>query len=396
MSIQSRDGVIVVSLPEFVAYFGVIRGRGPGRLASPNFMRFYRVALTSASHDRRSAIMTPSHLRRALTASLMAAFVSLAPVRAETLDKVTFGTNWVAEAEHGGFFQAVADGTYKKYVLDVTIVPGGPNENNRMLLIAGKIDFFMAANTLMSFDAVANNVPVVTIAAVFQKDPQVMLTQPDAKVAKIEDLKPLTLFVSKEGMTSYFQWLKSEYGFNEKNVRPYNFNPQPFIANPKSAMQGYVTSEPFAVEKAAGFKPNVLLLADYGFNTYSTLIETRRDMVEKKPDLVQRFVDASMVGWYNYIYRDNSAGNAMIKKLNPEMTDELLAYSVAKMKEYGIVDSGESLKNGIGAMSDERYTSFFNKMVKAGVVKADLDFRKSYTLRFVNKGVGVELRPSKP
>ncbi|MDH2345922.1 ABC transporter substrate-binding protein [Bradyrhizobium sp. SSUT77] len=340
--------------------------------------------------------MRPIHPRRALTGALVAASLAALPVRAETLDKVTFGTNWVAEAEHGGFFQAVADGTYKRYGLDVTIVPGGPNENNRMLLIAGKIDFFMAANTLMSFDAVANNVPVVTIAAVFQKDPQVMLTQPDAKVARIEDLKPLTLFVSKEGMTSYFQWLKSEYGFSEKNVRPYNFNPQPFIANPKSAMQGYVTSEPFAVEKAAGFKPNVLLLADYGFNTYSTLIETRRDVVEKKPDLVQRFVDASMIGWYNYIYRDNSAGNAMIKKLNPEMTDELLAYSVGKMKEYGIVDSGESLKNGIGAMSDDRYTSFFNKMVKAGVVKPDLDFRRSYTLRFVNKGVGVELRPSKP
>jgi NitT/TauT family transport system substrate-binding protein len=340
--------------------------------------------------------MSPSHLRRALTAGLLATVVSILPARAETLDKVTFGTNWVAEAEHGGFFQAVADGTYKKYGLDVTIVPGGPNENNRMLLIAGKIDFFMAANTLMSFDAVANNVPVVTIAAVFQKDPQVMLTQPDAKVTKIEELKPLTLFVSKEGMTSYFQWLKSEYGFSEKNVRPYNFNPQPFIANPKSAMQGYVTSEPFAVEKAAGFKPNVILLADAGFNTYSTLIETRRDLVEKKADLVQRFVDASMIGWYNYLYGDNSAGNAMIKQLNPEMTDELLAYSVAKMKEYGIVDSGESLKNGIGAMSDDRYSSFFNKMVKAGVVKGDLDFRKSYTLRFVNKGVGVELRPAKP
>jgi len=340
--------------------------------------------------------MTPFHLRRALIAGLLAALASFAPALAETLDKVTFGTNWIAEAEHGGFFQAVADGTYKKYGLDVTIVPGAPNENNRMLLIAGKIDFFMAANTLMSFDAIASNVPVVTIAAIFQKDPQVMLTHPDAKIGKIEDLKPLTLFVSKEGMTSYFQWLKSEYGFSEKNVRPYNFNPQPFIANPKSAMQGYVTSEPFAVEKAAGFKPNVLLLADHGFNTYSTLIETRREIVEKKPDLVQRFVDASMIGWYNYIYRDNSAGNALIKQLNPEMTDDLLAYSVAKMKEHGIVDSGDSLKNGIGAMSDERYASFFNKMVKAGVVKADLDFRKSYTLRFVNKGVGVELRPNKP
>lgn len=343
--------------------------------------------------------MRPIHLGRTLTgavaAALLATILAVLPVRAETLDKVSFGTNWVAEAEHGGFFQAAADGTYKKYGLDVTIVPGGPNDNNRMLLIAGKIDFFMAANTLMSFDAVANNVPVITIAAIFQKDPQVMLTHPDVKLGKIDDLKPLTMFVSKEGMTSYFQWLKSEYGFNEKNVRPYNFNPQPFIANPKSAMQGYVTSEPFAVEKAAGFKPNVLLLADSGFNTYSTLIETRKEIVEKKPDLVQRFVDASAVGWYNYLYRDNSAGNAMIKKLNPEMTDDLLAYSVAKMKEYGIVDSGDAVKNGIGAMSDERYTSFFDKMVRAGVVKRDLDFRKSYTLRFVNKGVGAELRPAK-
>jgi NitT/TauT family transport system substrate-binding protein len=343
-----------------------------------------------------SPTMTQALLPRTLTAALLVAAAVLSPAAAQTLDKVSFGTNWVAEAEHGGFFQAVADGTYKQYGLDVTIVPGGPNANNRMLLIAGQLDFFMAANTLMGFDAVANNVPVVAVAAMFQKDPQVFLTHPEPKITKLEELKPLTLFVSKEGMGSYFQWLKSEYGFSEKNVRPYNFNPQPFIANPKSAMQGYVTSEPFAVEKAAGFKPNVLLLADYGFNTYSTLIETRRDIAEKKPDLVQRFVDASMIGWYNYIYGDNSAGNTMIKKLNPEITDDLLAYSVAKMKAYGIVDSGDSLKNGIGAMNDDRYTSFFNKMVKAGVVKADLDFRKSYTLRFVNKGVGVELRPNKP
>jgi NitT/TauT family transport system substrate-binding protein len=337
--------------------------------------------------------MNPALLLRALTAGLFAAFLAAAPACAQTLDKVSFGTNWVAEAEHGGFFQAVADGTYRKYGLDVTIVPGGPNDNNRMLLIAGKIDFFMAANTLMSFDAVANNVPVVTIAAMFQKDPQVLLTHPELKITKLEELKPLTLFVSKEGISSYFQWLKSEYGFNEKNVRPYTFNPQPFIANAQSAMQGYVTSEPFAVEKAAGFKPGIILLADYGFNTYSTLIETRREVIDKKPDLVQRFVDASVIGWYNYLYGDNSAGNAMIKKLNPEMTDELLTYSVNKMKEYGIVDSGDSLHNGIGAMTDERVASFFNKMVKAGVVRSDIDYRKSYTLRFVNKGVGLDLRP---
>jgi len=342
---------------------------------------------------------------RALTAGFFAVLLAAAPASAqdkagdkaspEKLDKVSFGTNWVAEAEHGGFFQAVADGTYRKYGLDVTIVPGGPNDNNRMLLIAGKIDFFMTANTLMSFDAVASKVPVVSVASIFQKDPQVFLTHPESKITKLEELKPLTLFVSKDGITSYFQWLKSEYGFSDKNVRPYTFNAQPFIASPQSAMQGYVTSEPYAVEKAAGFKPGIILLADSGFNTYSTLIETRQDVIEKKPDLVQRFVDASIIGWYTYIYGDNSAGNAMIRKLNPEMTDELLAYSVAKMKEYGIVDSGDSLKNGIGAMTDERVTSFFEKMVKAGVVKADLDYRKSYTLRFANKGVGIELRPKK-
>jgi NitT/TauT family transport system substrate-binding protein len=338
--------------------------------------------------------MNPALLPRALTAGLVALMMSLAPGRAQTvLDKVSFGTNWVAEAEHGGFFQAVADGTYKAYGLDVTIVPGGPNDNNRLLLIAGKLDFFMAANTLMSFDAVANNVPVVTIAAMFQKDPQVLLTHPESKVTKLEELKPLTLFVSKEGISSYFQWLKSEYGFSEEKVRPYTFNPQPFIANKQSAMQGYVTSEPYAVEKSAAFKPGIILLADYGFNTYSTLIETRGEIIDKKPDMVQRFVDASIVGWYHYLYGNNAPANEMIKKLNPEMTDELLAFSIAEMKEYGIVDSGDSLRNGIGAMTDERMASFFDKMVRAHVVRSDVDYRKAYTLRFINKGVGLDLRP---
>jgi NitT/TauT family transport system substrate-binding protein len=329
-----------------------------------------------------------------LTLSLvMAAGAVAATQTPDKLDKVSFGTNWVAEAEHGGFFQAVADGTYRKYGLDVAIVPGGPNVNNRILMTSGKIEFFMSANTLQQFDAVANDVPTVAIAAMFQKDPQVLLAHPESNVKKLEDLKPLTLFVSKEGMTTYFQWLKSEYGFDETKVKPYTFNPQPFLADMKSAMQGYVTSEPFAVEKEAKFKPTVVLLADNGFNTYSTLIETRKDLVEAKPDLVQRFVDASVIGWYNYIYGDNSAGNAMIKKLNPDMTDELLAYSVAKMKEYGIVDSGDAVKNGIGAMTDARMASFFDKMVKAGVVKGNIEYKSSYTLRFVNKAVGVDLRP---
>jgi len=337
--------------------------------------------------------MNPALLPRALIAGLVAVLMAITPAGAQTaLDKVSFGTNWVPEAEHGGFFQALADGTYRKYGLDVTIVSGGPNDNNRMLLIAGKIDFFMAANTLMSFDAVANNVLLVTVAAIFQKDPQVFLTHPESKVTKLEDLKPLTLLVSKEGITSYFQWLKSEYGFSEDKVRPYTFNPQPFLVDRQSAMQGYVSSEPFAVEKSGGFKPGIILLADYGLNSYSTLIETRRDLIDKKPDLVQRFIDASIIGWYNYLYGDNTAANALIRKLNPEMTDELFAYSLNKMKEYGIVDSGDTSRDGIGAMTDARMKSFFDKMVAAGVIKGTIDYKKAYSLQFVNKGVGADLR----
>ena len=325
------------------------------------------------------------------TALILILSAALGATQAQALDQVRFGTNWVAEAEHGGFYQAVADGTYKKYGLDVTIVPGGPNVNNRILLPVGKLDFFMSANSLQTFDAVEHNVPTIAVAASFQKDPQVLIARPG--VNKLEDLKGYTLFVSKEGMTTYFQWLKADYGFDETKVKPYTFNAQPFLADPHSAMEGYVTSEPYAIEKAAKFKPSVFLLADHGFNSYSTLIETRRDLVEKKPDLVQRFVDASAIGWYNYLYGDSRPGNALIKQHNPEMTDDLLAYSIAKMKEDGIVNSGDTVKLGIGAMTDARWKSFYDKMVHAGVVKAGLDYKRGYTLKFVDKGVGVNLRP---
>ena len=331
--------------------------------------------------------------RAAIVSAALWLAAGLSPAAA--LDKVSFGTNWVPQPEHGGFYQALADGTYRTFGLDVTIVPGGPNINNRLLLPVGRLDFYMSANTVQGYDAVEQDLPAIVVAAMFQKDPQVLMAHPDAGVTRFEDLKPLTLFVSKEGILTYFQWLKTEYGFSDARVKPYTSNPQPFIVDKRSAMQGYVTSEPFAVEKQTGKKPTILLLADYGFEAYSTLIETRRNLVEFRPGLVQRFVDASIVGWYNYLYGDNSAANELIKKHNPEMTDELLAHSIAAMKKHGIVDSGDALTSGIGAMSDARMASFFSKMVRAGVIKGTVDFRRAYSLQFVNKGVGVEPRPKK-
>lgn len=325
--------------------------------------------------------------------ALIIGFLAIRAGGAQTLDKVSFGTNWVAEPEHGGFYQALADGTYRKYGLDVTIVPGGPNVNNRLLLSVGKLDFFMSANTLQAFDAVAHDVPTVAIAAIFQKDPQVLIAHPNAGVKDFRDLKKLTLFISKEGMATYFQWLKTEFGFSDAQVKPYTFNPQPFLADKRSAMQGYVTSEPYVIETKGRIKPVVFLLADHGFNSYSTLIETRRELIDRRPELVQRFVDASIIGWYNYLYGDSTAANALIKQENPEMSDGHIAYSIAQMKERGIVDSGDALTGGIGAMTDARMAVFFDQMVRAGVVKPTLDFRRAYSLRFINKRVGIELRP---
>lgn len=339
---------------------------------------------------------TLARLVAALAALALLAGPLAAPANAQgaggALDKVAFGTNWVAQAEHGGFYQALADGTYRRYGLDVTIVPGGPNANNRMLLPVGKLDFYMSANTLQSFDAVEQGIPTVAVAAIFQKDPQVLIAHPGA-VQRFADLKRLNLFVSKEGMASYFQWLKADYGFSDAQVKPYTSNAQPFLADTRSAMQGYVTSEPFVIEKQSRIRPLVFLLADQGFTSYSTLIETRRDLIEGKPGLVQRFVDASIVGWYTYLYGDPSAGNALIRKQNPDMSDDLLDYARRQLRDRGIVDSGDALSLGIGAMTDARMAGFFAAMVKAGVTKPTVDFRRSYTLQFVNKRVGIDLRP---
>ena len=308
-------------------------------------------------------------------------------------DKVRFGTNWVPEAEHGGFYQAAVDGTYARYGLDVTIVPGGPNTNNRLQLAVGKLDFIISGNSIATIEAVDQNVPTIAVASVFQKDPQVLLAHPDQGIRTFEDLKKLTLFISSEGMAGFYRWMMKDFGFTEQQVKPYTFNPQPFLADKRSAMQGYVTSEPYAVETVGKISPRIFLLADHGFSSYSTHIETRRELVEKKPDVVQRFVDASIIGWYNYIYGDRSKADALIRKENPEMPQALLDHSVAKMKEYGIVDSGDTLTLGLGALTPERMKDFYDKMVSAGVVKAGLDVGKAYTTRFANKKVGLELRP---
>ncbi len=306
-------------------------------------------------------------------------------VRAE--DKVSFGTDWKAEAEHGGYYQAIAAGIYKKHGLDVSLRQGGPQMNHAQLLAAGRLDFNEAPNSFIPLNFVAEQIPMVAVAAMFQKDPSVLIAHPGVGNDSFAALKGKPIMIGADTRVGWWLFLKSKFGYSDAQIRPYTFNVAPFLADEHAVQQGYLTSEPFTIEQQ-GVTPVVLLIADAGYSSYGSIIQTSRKTVEQRPDLVQRFVDASIEGWYSYLHGDPSPGNALIKQDNPEMTDAVLAYAIAKMKQFGIVDSGDAANNGIGAMSDARWQDFHEIMVEQGLYPRDMEYRKAYTLQFVNKRVG--------
>jgi NitT/TauT family transport system substrate-binding protein len=312
----------------------------------------------------------------------------------DTPERVVFATNWKAQAAHGGFYQAVVDGTFDRLGLAVEIRQGGPQVNNRPLLPAGRIDFLLTGNLLQSFDAVKNGVPTVAVAALFQKEPQALIAHPGQGYEDFAALKdaPVVL-IAKDAQFTWWQWLKVRHGFRDEQLRPYNYTLAPFLANPRWVQQGYAVAEPIYIERQAGFRPVVHLLADHGFSTYSTLIEAREQTVRERPELVQRFVDGCILGWYNYLYGDSAPADALMMKDNPELTRDELAASRALLLSQGIADSGDSLTQGIGAMNAERIRDFYEAMVAAGLYRAgEVDLGRVADDRFVNRGVGLDVK----
>jgi NitT/TauT family transport system substrate-binding protein len=331
--------------------------------------------------------MTPSSPLSRVLLALLVAFVIAPLVQAKdaTRERVVFATNWKAQAAHGGFYQALVDGSYAAHGLDVEIRQGGPQVNNRPLLAAGRIDFLMAGNLLHAFDNVKNGVPTVAVAAIFQKDPQALIAHPGQGYEDFAALKdaPVVL-VAKDAQFTWWQWLKAEHGFRDEQLRPYNFSLSGFLANARAVQQGYSVAEPIYVRRQGGFEPVVHLLADHGFSTYSTLIETRAATVRDRPELVQRFVDASIAGWRSYLHGDRTAANARMLADNPELTLDEIEASVALMQAQGIVESGDALEHGIGAMRPERVAGFLEKMVRAGLYReGEVDLSKVADYRFV-------------
>jgi NitT/TauT family transport system substrate-binding protein len=310
---------------------------------------------------------------------------------AAAADKVSFGTDWKAQAEHGGFYQALATGLYAKRGLEVTLRQGGPQVNHSQLLAAGRLDFNMAPDSFGPLNFAREGIPMVAVAALFQKDPKVLIAHPGRGNDTFESLKGKPIMIGSDTRVGAWLFLKARFGYTDDQIRPYTFSVAPFLVDKSAVQQGYLSSEPYTIE-GQGEKPVVLLLADHGYSSYAAIIQTSVKLVADNPDLVQRFVDASIEGWYSYIYGDPAPANALIRKDNPEMTDALLAYGRGKLKEYGIVDSGDSVENGIGAMTEARWQDFHATMAGQGLYPKDMDWRKAFTLRFVDKRVGMELK----
>ncbi len=320
--------------------------------------------------------------RQSLLATLVAALVITSPpLAAQSADKFTYVTNWYAQAEHGGFYQAQATGLYAKAGLDVTLKMGGPQVNIMQLLAAGQADCIMGID-MQVIQGWEQGVQAVTVAAAFQKDPAVIIAHTQIKT--FEELKGKTILVGSAGMVTYWPWIKTKYGFSDAQMRPYTFNIQPFLADKNMAQQGYLASEPFSIEKVGKFKPTVFLLSDLGWPPYATNVVCMADTLKKRPKQVAAFVKASMQGWKSYLGADPSPANALIKKDNPNMTDELIANGIAKMKSEGMVTGGDAAKLGIGVITDERMKKIFDMMVQHKMVDpSKIDIKKTYSTEFV-------------
>lgn len=307
---------------------------------------------------------------------------------AQTLDRVSFQTNWLAQAEQGGYYQAVAAGIYRRHGIECDLRMGGPQQNLAQLLLAGRVDMVMS-NGFQALSYVRENLPFLTIAAIMQKDPQILMSHEEAGINGFEQMRGRPLLIGAGGRITYWPFLRAKFGFSDDQIRPYTFNLQPFLADKGAIQQGFLTSEPYSA-MLAGAHPRVHLIADAGFPNYQTTIDISRRMVEQKADIVQRFVDATIEGWAQYMRGENvEAANRMIMRDNPEMTAERIAYAVRVMNERGIVMSGDAETLGIGAMTDARWQSFYTIMRDAGAVPAGLDVKRGYSLQFVNKRVGL-------
>jgi NitT/TauT family transport system substrate-binding protein len=250
------------------------------------------------------------------------------------------------------------------------------------LLAGGAADFGMGSNSFISMNMVKQGIPIRAVMAIFQKDPQVLISHPRRDLNSISDMRGKPVLISAASMSAFWPWLRAKYGFKDTQIRKYTYNLAPFIVDPNAIQEGYLTSEPFTVEQQAHFKPKVFLLADYGYPGYANMVLVPQKWIDTNRKAVQLFVDATRDGWLHYL--DNPAkGNALIKRENRDMTDAILKQARDKMREHDMVLSGDGLAFGLGSMTDKQWKLFYDTMSSEGLYPKGLDYKKAYDLSFV-------------
>lgn len=302
---------------------------------------------------------------------------------AEGRIRLRFATDWRAQGEHGGFYQALASGGYAKRGLNVQIVQGGPGVNVPQLLASGQVELGMGSNSFIPLNLVAEGAPVKAVAAFFQKDPQVLLAHPDPALKTIADLQGRPFLLADASVTAFWVWLKAKYGFTDDQVRKYTFNPAPFLADRRAVQQGYLTSEPFTIEQEAGFRPRVFLLADEGYPSYATMVLAPNGFARDNARALRDFIAASAEGWRDYLQGDARAADALIRKDNPEMSQALLDYARDSLRRNAVVDGGDAAAMGIGAMTEDRWRQFFEVTAGNGVYPENLNWRAAFTTQYL-------------
>lgn len=320
-------------------------------------------------------------LRNTMLASFAILFGFTQAVKA--LEPVSFATDWKAQAEQGGFYQAKALGLYEKAGLNVTLRGGGPGVNIPQLLGAGAIDFGMGSNSFIPLNMVRAGVPATAVMAAFQKDPQVLITHKRDDIKTLADIKDKPVMIADASVNAFWVWLKARFGFSDRQIRKYTFNLAPFLVNPQAIQQGYVTSEPYTISEQGGIEPQVFLLSDYGYPSYAAMVLAQDRLIETRPEIVQAFVNASIEGWRSYIFGDPAPGNALILKANPDMTQDILDQAIAQIRARGMLIPQDGTAEGIGMMDAARWQEFFTTMAENGVYPPGLDWQAAFTTRFI-------------
>lgn len=312
-----------------------------------------------------------------LLAIALSAFACKRPADNAGLTKVILQADWYPQPEHGGFYTALVKSYYKDEGLDVDIESGSPYLSPYQRVAAGGAQFGMGASDRI-LESVADGQPLIAVAATMQHDPQGIMVRKNSPVRTFADLNGHTVAV--QAGSTWFRYLAMKYRLTNVQEVPATMSVANFIADPNYIQQAFATSEPFFARQA-GIETRVLLVSDAGFNPYRVMFTTQ-SFLHQHPDVVAKFVRASVRGWRDYL-NDPSAAHAALLKLNPALSPQWMQFSWQQLRDGHFVAGEAADGSQIGQMNPARWTTLYQQLLDLKVIESQFDPAGAYTLQFM-------------